>query len=197
MTSVSKFTLFFRADERKSREFEGTTDVRRAAALRRFFPLCAIYKGTPLNNRANSPFSATLSAQWEKSKSVVFAFSRIKYKTESFAFSRVKIKTKSVVLLAQKFYFSRKSRRTRRLRFAVTLRRQQCSGNALGIVFSFFGASQGFPFLKMRQIHPLSSRRPRGALGKSQKRGFDFFKKSNKSCFVHANLGIKDACDLP
>ena len=94
-------TLFLLCWQKKKSWFEGTTDVRRAAALRRFFPLCAMFKGTLLINRANSPFSPTLTAQWEKAKSVVFAFSRVKYKTESFAFSRVKIKTKIKKLKAR------------------------------------------------------------------------------------------------
>ena len=51
-----------------------------------------MFKGTPLINRANSPFSATLTAQWEKAKSVVFAFSRVKIKNQKRGFACAEIK---------------------------------------------------------------------------------------------------------
>ena len=84
MKGILDSHFFFWADKRKSREFEGGPDVRRFAALRRFLPLCAIFRGTPLKNRANSPFSATLVAQGEKVKSVVLTFSRDVLFTKSF-----------------------------------------------------------------------------------------------------------------
>ena len=139
-----------------------------------FFPLCAILKGTPLKNRANSPISVTLTAQWEKVKSVVLTFSgkfflsRNFFQADERNFRDLRTTPRARGCAADRGGFprgapfrgtpfftrlnspfiSRKSRRTRRLRFAVILRRQRCSGYALGIVFSFFGASLGLPLLK-------------------------------------------------
>ena len=90
---------------------------------------------------------------------------------------------KSVVLLAQKFNL-RKSRRTRRLRFAVILRRQQCSGDALGIVFSFFGASSGLPLLINAPNSFAFFSPPVRRNGKKQKAWFLLFQKIFLSLFL-------------
>ena len=75
MKEIPGSHFFFWADKRKSREIEGEPDVRRFAALRRFLPLCAIFRGTPLKNRANSPFSVTPPMRRKgKSKKCDFCF---------------------------------------------------------------------------------------------------------------------------
>ncbi len=73
--------------------------------------------------------------------------------------------------------YSRKSR-AKALRFAVILGRHHCSrllplGNGFSALFALF---QDFLIIKRAKIHPLPLHRPRGARGKSKKRGFCFCK---------------------
>ena len=82
----------FRADETNFREWEGKPAVR--FARQRFLPLSAIFKGTPLYDRGNSPSSRKPCGKLgEKSKSAILDFSKSLGFTERFT----KLFTKKVL----------------------------------------------------------------------------------------------------
>ena len=101
-------------------------------------------------------------------------------------------KAKVWFCLFQKIFCSRKSRRTRRLRFAVIGKKTRCSllFAAWHRVFSLCATFCASPFSLVAQIHSFLFRRPCGARGKRQKRGFAFFKEFGSRKFFQADERI-------